>query len=141
MCESAKEIKFCSCLNDQHAIIHNKNSRRQKELAESSHVYRWTLSRYAGPADFKMDGILMEPADRLNQDITAADLQLELNDRNCFDFNYDPDEGDNLEVWTASQGNHTPISFIFENGTWKIAQYNTFIDRTEKINQGKIRFE
>lgn len=144
MCESVKGLKFCSCLeNGKNTIFNHKKSRSHKDKAaiKSDRIYRWALSRYIGDSDFQMDGLLMEPAYRLNQDITDMDLLSELNNRNCFDFDYTANQGDNLEVWAIPNGNNAPMSFIFESGKWKIAQYNKFTDKTEKINQGNLRFE
>lgn len=145
MCETADKLKFCTCLKEGNVntIIHHKNSRRngQKQAAESGRVYKWRLSRYAGDAQWQMDGMLMESLQKLNEAMKDTDILSELNERNCFDFDYHPQEGDNLELWTEPRRNYAPMSFIFKENQWTISQYNGFTDKTEEFDRGIIKFE
>ncbi|MGQ2982943.1 hypothetical protein [Flavobacterium sp.] len=145
MCETADKLKFCTCLKDGdvNTIIHHKNSRRsrQKQAASSGRVYKWRLSSYAGDAKWQMEGMLMEPLKKLNNEMGDNDVATELNERDCFDFQYDPQDGDNLELWTEPRNFYAPMSFIFKGGQWVISHYNGFTDKTEEFNKGIIKFE
>ncbi|WP_131494773.1 hypothetical protein [Flavobacterium enshiense] len=118
--------------------MNNKNSRKNKIDAEK---YTWTLKRYLGNSDIQMDGLLMSPSDKLVDNLSAEYIKAELNERNCFDFDYKPVEGDNLEIHNPKKYIAKYISFIFRDGKWVADSYNGFIDKTEKINYGQVEFE
>jgi hypothetical protein len=58
-----------------------------------------------------------------------------------FNFEYQPIEGDNLEIYNPEIYNEKYLSFIFRNGNWVADFYNGFGDKTEKINYGKVIVE
>ena len=142
MCEIGKNIKLCSCLfeGNINTIIHNKNSRRHKKdkLLNPDKIYKWTLSKYAGFQDWKMNGMLYPPSDKLSEYLTNETILLGLNNENCFDFEYKPNEGDNLVVYCEEKSNYSFLSFIYKNGQWEADSYDSFIHKTERINYGKI---
>ena len=142
MCETGKNIKLCTCLvgGNINTIIHNKNSRRKKKdrLLNSDNIYKWTLYKYVGLQDWTMDGMLYPPTDKLGEYLTNEILIMGLNNETCFDFEYNPNEGDNLVIYTDEKSIYSFLSFIYRNGQWKADSYDGFIDKKERINYGKV---
>lgn len=102
----------------------------------------WSLYRYAGQDNNAMDGLVVLPEVRLGAVFSAAFVCRELNERNCFDFMYDPEEGDYLvlSVYRANaRSQYRYMAFLFENGRWIIKTYDPFRDKIEEIGRGKIR--
>lgn len=140
MCENAANITFCTC-EVKTPTVHNKNSRRtgkDKTLPEKK-SYRWSLHKITGLSEQTMDGLLMEPDHAFTKELTAESILKELNERNCFDFEYKPNEGDSLGIVENDGGKF--ISFIFENGSWNIGSPNPFTHQVTKFNAGSVRFE
>ncbi len=139
MCETGKEIKLCTCVpNGMNRIVHNKKSRRFKKLPKE---FTWKLRKYVGFSNCMMDGMIIFPIDILSEDLTTEKMLMDLNNRNCFDFDYQPNEGDNLQIFTPEKYSIQFLSFIYRNGEWIADYYNGFRDATEKINHGKVYFD
>ncbi|WP_343632740.1 hypothetical protein [Fluviicola sp.] len=139
MCENAANITFCTC-EVEPETIHNKNSRRNRgNNATEQRSYRWTLNKITGLSEQTMDGLLMEPDQAFNRELTDETILTELNDRNCFDFEYEPNEGDSLTLSEKHSGRF--MSFLFENGKWRIGSPNPFTHRITTVNSGSVRFE
>ncbi len=142
MCDFDKGFILCTCKDKP--IVHNKNSRRyKKEQANVPTLYRWYLSAFNGYISEEiegapmMEGIYEFPAENIGKGLTEEWVLLNLNDRNCFDFDYTPQEGDNLVI-NADQKSWIYLSFIFRNQRWEIGHYEPFDSiRTMKI-EGKI---
>ena len=150
MCEVTKHLKLCSCLTDEKSeTIHNKNSRRYKNYLKQANPRNivWTLHKYEGKQYLGMDGMLIPPADKLDEMFTAEYVKNELNKRNCFDFDYSPKEGDYLELRLnqtdkeARRKEFKFLPFIFSNGQWTISSYNPFYEKTVEIRNGKVELE
>ena len=88
-----------------------------------------------------MDGMLIYPEDVLSEALTSEKMVEELNRRNCFDFNYTPNEGDNLQIYNPDKYTRKYLSFIYRSGKWEVDSYNRFTYDIEKINYGKVEFE
>ena len=142
MCETGKNIKFCSCLvgGNINTIIHHKKSRRHKKdkLLNTSNIYKWTLYKYAGLQDWKMDGMLYPPSDKLGEYLTIETILSGLNNESCFHFEYKPSEGDNLVIYCEEKSNYDHLSFIYKNKQWEADSYDGFMHKTERINYGKV---
>lgn len=139
MCETGKEIKLCTCVpNGMNRIVHNKNSRRFKNLPKE---FTWTLRKYVGDSDCMMDGMITFPLDMISEDLTTEKMLVDLNNRNCFDFDYKPNEGDNLQIFTPEKYSRQFLSFIYRNDEWIADFYDGFRYETEKINHGKVYFD
>lgn len=142
MCETGKNIKLCTCVvgGNTNTIIHNKNSRRHKKdrLLNSDKIYKWTLYKYVGLKDWTMEGMLYPPSDKLGEYLTREILITGLNNETCFDFEYKPNEGDNLVIYIDGESIYSFLSFIYRNGQWKADCYDDFIDKKERINYGKV---
>jgi hypothetical protein len=150
MCEVTQEFKLCSCSAEGKVeIIHNKNSRRNKKYMDEQYPRRivWTLDRYVGEHYLGMDGMMQTPADKLDEIFTAEYVKDELNRRNCFDFDYIPNEGDylvmryNLTKKEAKGRELHYMPFIYRAGKWTIEYHNGFYTKTEEIHHGKLKFE
>ena len=150
MCEVGRKFKLCSCSRDELIeTIHNKNSRRYKNLVNQTNPSKivWTLHQYEGTHYSGMDGLLIAPADKLDDLFTAEYVKNELNNRNCFDFDYSPKEGDYLELKFQQTPKEARLDdgkflpFIFKNGQWTINSYNAFYEKTVEIKKGKVELE
>ncbi|MCL9806559.1 hypothetical protein NAT51_13570 [Flavobacterium amniphilum] len=124
--------------NGANTIVHNKKSRRFKHNREK---YTWTLDKYIGYAKYPMDGMLIYPDHDLAENLTTETVLEELNSKNCFDFDYNPNEGDNLRIYNPEKYIRKYLSFIYRNGKWMADSYNGLIEETEKFNYGNIDFE
>jgi hypothetical protein len=147
MCEATSGFKLCSCpAGNMGTALHNKNSRRhnRKTGEEKEEKIIWTLSEFAGKQDSGMDGMLLAPAAKLTELLTADYVQQELNSRNCFDFEYAPKEGDYLVLTfqrtKAEKGRraYTYLPFIFRSGQWTVNAYDGFEDKTIELAKGKL---
>ncbi|MFH6990923.1 hypothetical protein [Flavobacterium sp. FlaQc-48] len=134
-------MKLCSCLN---TVIHNKNSRRtrQKNRTESGAIYKWSLKKYIGHYYSGLEGMVRMPDAALERNLTAEGILHDINDRNCFDFEYIPTEGHNLEIYSDDDKYYRKfVSFIFRNDKWVIDVYDGFRHETEIVNHGNVKFE
>lgn len=128
---------FCTCLNEQDA--------QQKPDDEIfSHHYLWRLQRYVGTQNFSeyegmdvMGVMTVPPINQLDKFLTNGVILLALNEGNCFDFPYEPVEGDQLTI--NYQNDNEYLSFIYTQAQWQLAYYDHFTDKTERINQGKLK--
>lgn len=140
MCQIDKEIKLCTCFPaTMDKIVHHKKSRKSRNKAHSE--FTWTLEKCLGPSLTTMDGMGYMPEKTLSEDLTNEIMLTHLNSKNCFDFDYQPTEGDNLQIYTPENRIRKHLSFIFENGEWIADSYLPFMYRMEKVNYGKVTFE
>ncbi|MCH2045148.1 MAG: hypothetical protein MK212_13615 [Saprospiraceae bacterium] len=145
MCRVDKEFILCTCLPKSPSpqpVQHHKKSKRWKRkksepVIEPPLQWVWKLLRYAGPKVIQMDGMLMEP------DIDAQDLRdkavilKELNQRNCFDFDYELKEGDCLEI--SAQNNFLKsFEFIVSQGVWVEGGYDPWQDEAIVTKRGHL---
>jgi len=140
MCEIGKEMKLCTCTPSlMKTIVHHKNSRKSKNKRRND--FTWTLEKCLGRSNSTMDGIGYMPYDALSEDLTKETMLTDLNSRNCFDIDYEPNEGDNLKIYTPENQIRKHMSFIFQNGEWVADSYLAFMYDMEKINYGTVNFE
>ncbi|QGK74237.1 hypothetical protein [Flavobacterium sp. SLB02] len=140
MCETGKEIKLCTCFPaTMDKVVHHKNSRKSKNKRRND--FTWTLERCLGPSKYTMDGMGYLPDKTLSEDLTTEKMLIDLNSKNCFDFDYEPAEGDNLTIYTPENNIRKHLSFIFQNEEWIDDYYLPFKYEMKKINYGKVIFE
>ncbi|WP_238178487.1 hypothetical protein [Calothrix sp. 336/3] len=124
--------------------MHNKNSRRYKqEQATTPKMYQWYLStfkRYKSDDEPIMEGLYELPAADIGKGLTEDWVLLNLNDKNCFDVDYIPQEGDNLVIRDAHK-QWVYLSFIFQNGGWERGHYNPFDTLQTLIIKGEVEHE
>lgn len=137
MCNITSVLTFCTCTPN---VIHNKHSRRHKK-AIAQEGYTWTLNRYVGQITFCMEGLLNAPSTHLEAELTNELILTHLNTFSCFDFAYEPQEGDNLVVRSNQPQRYDFLSFIFRTGKWTVDHYNPFHDQTDRILSGILKIE
>lgn len=140
MCQSGKEIKLCTCVpNGMDTIIHHKNSRKNRQKRRVD--FTWTLEKCVGYSKTTMDGMGYRPEESLSEDLTNEGILIDLNSKNCFDFDYEPSEKDNLQIFATESSIRRHLSFIFKNGEWIASSHLPFMYEMEKINFGKVIIE
>lgn len=137
MCKTGSHIVFCSREPHKKPIIHYKNAKRWRKKNPPSADYTWTLSKYVGTLQSMMEGLMFEPSNKLGKDLDVNWVLQEINNRNCFDFEYTPTEGDCLHIRTHKSCNF--LSYIFQEGKWEIGMHNTFYTETEDIHEGEVK--
>jgi len=158
MCKKDIKIHFCTCHNkteEKVKIIHNKNSRRfKKKFNKDEYLQKrltWSLWKYVKSGYSGIDGMVIMPEEKLTKDITSEFLLKELNNNTkLFDFDYNPNEGDNLIIRSEyinkkikgrnRLDTYEYLSFIYKKSIWKKDFYNVFYDSTEEIATGIIDF-
>jgi hypothetical protein len=126
MCDFEKGFILCTCAPEAKPIVHNQNSRRhKKKQADQPQEYRWFLAEFVETYEALMEGIYQFPRSDIGQGLTAEWVLLHLNYEKCFDFDYTPQEGDNLVI---NQPNNPSfyLSFIFQDGIWIEDHYSHF---------------
>ncbi|WCM41040.1 hypothetical protein MG290_08710 [Flavobacterium sp. CBA20B-1] len=90
------ELCTCSDLNTNkiQGLYSDEISRLGKK--EFLKVIKWKLNRFLGAEWNGMDGLMIMPSQNLINELTENFILGELNIENCFDFEYQPNEGDNL---------------------------------------------
>ena len=148
MCDFNNGMKLCTC--EDVKIKYRKQDLYRKvkgELVKIPNkknddiplIYIWYLYKYIGTdEDNMMLGQYILPSNDLGNGLNSEWIALNLNIENCFDFDYNPNEGDNLIIGQNVEMS-TYISFIFKNGEWIIEHYDPFSEITEHILDGKIK--
>ena len=108
-------------------IIHHKNSRRHKtkivlskEECEETKI-TWRLRKYIRPkTNDGFDFTPMSASDRLSDEITTEKIVKFLNDNVFFDFEYEPNENDEIRM---------EIQYVIENlnGKYRRPYINCFV--------------
>lgn len=126
MCGLGKKMVFCTC----------EDGTNGKKIEG----YEWSLIRYIGSKETNVRGKIMSPSKDLGNNIEIESILLDLNSRNCFDFEYQPQEMDRLQINTS--GNHSRYKYfnvIFKKGKWQEGSHSKFTTISENISSGKIK--
>lgn len=131
------------------SVVHNKkarNNRNNPDLIE--HDWYWTLHRFVGKIEnaWLEQVYLVFPKNWLSDQINSESVLLRLRNSDCFDFNYEPLEGDNLKIIHESQqmANNKSyhgldyLSFIYREDTWKEDSYDPEQDELLLVKTGNI---
>lgn len=147
MCNFNKGIKFCTCDIDTLKLRNQQLYRKVKgELVPIPNrkndkiplMYIWHLFRYKEQqTELFMIGRYLFPTDDIGNGLNAEWVALNLNVEDCFDFDYTPQEGDNLFI-TQNVEMAPYLSFIFRKGEWTEDHYDPFSVQTELCYQGKL---
>ncbi|MEG1026479.1 MAG: hypothetical protein RSF34_18540 [Flavobacterium sp.] len=149
MCDFNNGIKLCTCEGDKikyrkqdvYRIVNKDKIVKipNKKNDDIPLIYIWHLYKYIGKDEVNMMlGQYIFPSNDLGNGLNAEWIALNLNVENCFDFDYIPNEGDNLII--GQNVEMSPyISFIFKNGEWIIEHYDPFSEITEHILDGKTK--
>lgn len=142
MCTSTNSIKFCTCNNKTFGKRSEKadsKCARKNSPDESRERYIWQLFRKRpSHEDVHTIGEYKLPDSAIGKGLRADGIVRELNARNCFDFDYQPAEGDNLQIM---ENTSLPpyLSFLYQNGKWVADHYNPLEISLRKVSEGKIQ--
>lgn len=126
MCELVKKIVFCSCV--------------EEVVGEEIQGYEWSLIKFLGTKSSNIRGRIMRPTEDLGDDIKMDSILLDLNRRNCFDFDYQPQEMDKLHISTSRTAKrYKYFTVLFKNGKWQKGNHPAFVSITENISKGKLK--
>lgn len=125
MCLIEQGFKLCTC-------------KEKKDNTEAAAI--WRLSSYIGLHEpFSVVGeelfYFFTDDEEQNKDYVVH----QLNSRNCFDFDFTPNEGDYLEI-TDAKNLARKYQFIFRNKKWTIDGYDHFTHQTKMYNWGKVKY-
>lgn len=148
MCDFSKGFKLCSCGNEPIRFREQEFYRKvkgelvriqNKKNKEIPLIYIWRLSRFIEKyKDSTLIGRYILPSDDIGKGLNAEWILLNLNIENCFDFDYIPNEGDNLKI--SSNEYYSPyISFIFKNNEWVLDHYDPFEEEIKDFAQGLVK--
>ena len=129
MCKLEDGFKFCTCIDE-------------KGLEPAPGIFVWTLRRVnPKPLTSMIMGSAIRPqfsddAEKLRQRILSA-----LNQRDCFDFDYQPNDKDFLQIF-LHQGN-SPLQYAYDkkNECWKVdrsTSFSTWRQQLEPLKDGQI---
>lgn len=148
MCDYTNGIRFCSC--EPHKIVFRHDEKYRLSKGErvlvpnqkNEHIpliYIWELFRTKSKEDSWMEiGRYMMPRDNLGNGLDAGWIAGNLNSENRFDFEYQPEEGDNLLIrQNVRMGPY--LSFIFRSGEWKIAHCSPFEYEKKQVQIGIVK--
>jgi len=147
MCNFEDGMRFCSCKAEEikyrepDIFIRHKNEIIKKEHRKNKHIpllYVWTLFRYAGETEGLEMGRYAFPSHDIGKGLNAEWVAMNLNGEECFDFDYEPQEGDNLLIRNNIKQSMAYLSFIYKNRAWEIDHYSPFEVEIEKFEQGKV---
>lgn len=126
MCKTGKQLKFCTC----------------EHIENVSHeTCIWILDRYIGAKESRLLGKIKRPDDHIGE-IQKAQVIEAMNQGNCFDFNYEPQEADTLCIKNEAK-NHNEYKYFslkYVDGKW-IEGMNDPFGRsiTENISKGTLK--
>ncbi|MEZ4923550.1 MAG: hypothetical protein R2780_10290 [Crocinitomicaceae bacterium] len=130
-------------------IIHNKKSRRNKDNSNLiEDVWLWGLYRYKGLKENSWMEQVTTTAllDSDSQRIDSKKFLDKLNSSDCFDFEYNPKEGDTFRILHESRQiirnrkfiGRSNISFVFRESVWVEEKYEDENIELTYINSGSI---
>ena len=136
MCDFDKEFILCVCKHER--IPYKKTKRNKKKTQPEKIEYIWTLYKYIGPNKGKEMGRYVFPVSDIGNGLTSDFVLAQINSKNCFDFEYNPNEGDNLLI-SDLQYKGGRLEFIYRDGKWLKDFYDPFMDETKRTLEGKIK--
>lgn len=123
MCNATNQLKFCTCLDEKDrkrlGIQKSLDKFRTKTLPKSKEPFSWTLYEFSGDIPFTIDGFVNFPSNKAGDELTEEQVLAALNNHDCFDFNYQPKEGDNLRIiFQKNRWEADFLSFLYQNNNW-----------------------
>jgi hypothetical protein len=138
-------------------VIHNKNSRRYRQLLEHTFdeaVYletqlTWKLDRFMGIFENPMEFYPILPVNKLRGGLTAERVIAQLNTDACIQWDYLPHEGDYLKIGTRYVAKTIPrkdrpdlreyMAFVYSNQKWEEGFYDYDADEVSKQRYRSFR--
>jgi len=138
MCQPDQHLMFCTCADEvKIKTIKNRYGDTYTQKVFPKYIqFIWTLKHHTLQSGI-LDGMLELPSSHLGNQLASADVLEQLNQRNCFDFTYQPQEGDTLVI-SSNQKIAGYLSFIFENGQWVRGHVSPFEYQLKTIEEGKV---
>lgn len=119
MCDFRDGFKLCSCLED-----------------DSDGKYIWQLRRL--DREEYVQGRCHFPIEDFGNGLEFEWIKLNLEDHNCFDFEYMPKDGDNLII--RQKDSHFPfISLMYKGTEWEDDFYDELGQITRVFFQGVVK--
>lgn len=141
MCNFENGFILCTCALEEENRGPKKRRKHpdieKKEKSDLPPEYVWRLFRFVKKAEEIEKGKYILPSSDIGAGLNAEWVLLHLNTEDCFDFDYTPQEGDNLMIYKQDQ--KVPyLSLIFRNKEWLEDHYDIFMDITEQKEAGKV---
>lgn len=138
MCQPIEHLMFCTCADEVKVkTVTNRYGDTYTQKVFPKHIhFIWTLQRYSNERNL-FDGMMEFPASILAESLNTNEVLKQLNNRDCFDFDYVPQEGDNLII-SSNKGHHGYLSFLFENNQWNKGYLSPFNFILKVIEEGKV---
>ena len=142
MCEVSDKLKFCTCVQsevvDDKKINLDFTTFLKQQSSGSEDSFAWVLYGHHGKENTIALGLMIVPVNSLGL-LTETFVLNQLNTEYCFDFNYKPLEGDNLQIVSIGDDRSGEyLSFIYQDGTW-IAGYHGFNEIVKLKNYGNLQ--
>lgn len=129
MCTEIHQLILCSC-------------EEPNEKSVQINEYQWVLTRFIQSKESNRFGKIKRPTD-LDKEITIEEMKDEMNKRNCFDFDYNPQERDCLHMDNGRSGaDYKYFNIIYGNGKWMQGRNAPFgRSITTELARGKVMKE
>ncbi|UKN02270.1 hypothetical protein K6119_01895 [Paracrocinitomix mangrovi] len=147
MCDFSKGFKLCTCnekeiqYREPDKFIHKEGKLVKLPNTKNDQIpieFIWILYRYNGKNKELEIGRYNFPSEDIGKGLDVEWVKLNLSCENCFDFQYTPQEGDNL-ILTQNIILSPYLSFIFKNNEWVEDFYNPFEHDIVKQNHGIVK--
>ena len=156
MCENKKSITFCTCNEKASNDALKSKVESFKVLGNeeeyNKRVYYWILERTirkrTNEERSMIMGELFRPSKKLDEELTAEFVVEELNKNAEFDFEYIPEDGDELLIGIGYKFAQfedysrpflpRPMKFVYEKKEWFFGYVNHFEYEQIELNKGKI---
>ncbi|UFH32217.1 hypothetical protein LNP04_00515 [Chryseobacterium sp. C-71] len=159
MCENKKNITFCTCKEQELKSTLNLKMESFKIFDNkeeyNKRIYHWKLEKTVRELTFeetrKIMGQIIRPSKRLDQELTAEFVVDVLNTNAEFDFEYSPEDGDELLIGVSYKypqvENHSrpflpePMTFVYENKEWYFGYIDHFRYKQIELKKGNITLQ
>lgn len=142
MCIISDQIKFCSCLKEGKDkeikdILKELEKFRNKVIPDSKEPFSWVLYKFDRYEEHEgIAGLMHMPSDTTGFSLGEEFVLDQLNNRNCFDFDYSPKEDDHLQINFQRNASWIEfLSFIYRTGNWA-ADFYGFEEHVHIKNYG-----
>lgn len=99
--------------------------------------FLWTLYKFDGETETTEMGLYQLPLDDLGNGLDSEWIVLNLNTESCFDFDYQPKEGDSLRIHQNVV--HSPyLSFICIENKWVVGHHDPWSTDISQMMNGVV---
>lgn len=151
MCDFENGFILCTCIEEE--VVEEKKVVPVKKMRTKK---KKLLNKFESPPQLPIDfkkyvwelrtlrkieickGRCSFPSDDIGKGLESDWVELNLNDRNCFDFEFSPNEGDEL-VFYNEINIYCFLAFIYKNGSWVKGYYNELQELTKLKQKGRVK--